>query len=402
VALDGLASLADKSLVTHRELPDGDARFGMLETIREFAAEQLTTAGEEASLRERHAAVALALAERATLHLEGADLIRWLARLDREDGNLRAALGWFRERGDVEHALRLVVALRVYWFIRGRLRQGCDETLAVASLPGSGEYPALRVDVLNGAGFFAREYGDYDRAQVASSEALAESERLGDRKRAADALANLGYVALQRAAFDDARALFGACLEANRALGNRQGIADALSFLGLTAFYLRDYATARRLDEESLAIWEAIEDVQAVVWARTRLGEVLLRQGEHERAFRELMTSLESARELDFWWGYSWAFDGLAQLAAAGDADWLAVVLAAEAEAIRERVGLLLPPAEQAEVDRLRERLEWTLGPAAVAEARTSRGQHGLDELIETVRDTLGSGAVERAASSAG
>src|SRR5688572_16437457 len=136
-------------------------------------------------------------------HLESADLARWLARLDREDGNLRAALDWFRHRGDAEGALRLVVALRQYWFMRGRLTDGCDETLAVVALPGSAAFPALRIDALNGAGFFSREYGGYDCAQAASTEALAEAKRLGDRKREADALANLGYIALQRCAWDE-------------------------------------------------------------------------------------------------------------------------------------------------------------------------------------------------------
>jgi predicted ATPase/DNA-binding XRE family transcriptional regulator len=390
--LDGLASLTDKTFVTHRELSDGDARFAMLETIREFGAERLAAAGEQEIFRDRHAGAILAFAERATPHLEGADVVLWLTRLDREDGNLRAALSWLRDRGDVEGALQLVVALRPYWFMRGRLTDGCVETLAVAALPGSAAFPALRVDALNSTGFFAREYGDFERAQTASAEALTESEQLGDRKRAADALANLGYVALQRGAFDEARDLLGACLDANRVLGNQQGIADALSFLGLIAFYARDLPTARRLNEESLAIWQTIEDVQAVVWARTRLGEVLMWQGERERAFRELMTSLDQARELDFWWGYSWAFDGLAQLAAAGHAAPLAITLAVEAEVIRERVGLLLPPAEQAEVDRLRQRLERELGPTAIAEAHTRRGQRSLDDLIQTIRDTLGSG----------
>jgi tetratricopeptide (TPR) repeat protein len=362
----------------------------MLETIREFAAERLAESGEEAELRGRHAAAFVALAERTMPLLESTDLVRALEQLDREDGNLRAALTWLRAEGSAELALRLVVALRNYWFIRGRLVEGCDTTLEVAALAGSAGVAGLRIDALNGAGFFAREYGNFDRAHDISVTALAECRQLGDRKREADALVNLGYVALQRGELDAARELFGACLDANRALGNGQGIADALAFLGLTAFYAGDLPTARQLNEESLALWEELGDIQAVVWARTRLGEVLLRQGEHERAFRELMDALTSARDLDFWWGFSWAFDGLAQLAAVTGAHRLAASLAAEAEAVRDDVGLRLPPTEKAEVDRLRHRLEREVGAEAFVVSRGDRGQRRVDNLIEAVRATLG------------
>ncbi|MEA2528422.1 MAG: hypothetical protein QOG89_66, partial [Thermomicrobiales bacterium] len=186
--LDGLASLVDKNLVYQRELPDGDARFGMLETIREFAAERLAEAGQEQEFRRRHAATFVAFAEQTMPLLESTDLVNALDQLDREDGNLRAALVWLQAQGDAELALRLVVALRNYWFIRGRLVEGCDVTLAVAALSGSTDFSELRIDALNGAGFFAREYGDYERAHAISTTALAESQQLGDRKRAADAL----------------------------------------------------------------------------------------------------------------------------------------------------------------------------------------------------------------------
>ncbi len=396
--LDGLASLVDKNLIHQRELADGEIRFGMLETIREFAAERLAESGEEPEIRRRHAAAFVALAEQSMPALESTDLVRALERLDREDGNLREALTWLRAEANAELALRLVVALRNYWFIRGRLVEGCATTLDVAALPTLAPFTGLRIDALNGAGFFAREYGDFDRAHAISIDALAASRHLGDRKREADALVNLGYVALQRGAFDTARDLFDACLHANRVLGNGQGIADALAFLGLTAYYTGDLPTARQLDEESLALWEALGDVQAVVWARTRLGEVLLRQGEHPSAYRELMSALVTARELDFWWGYSWAFDGLAQLASATRQHRLAASLAAEAAAIREDVGLRLPPTEQVEVDRLRHHLEQEVGAAAFMMPRTERGKWRVDELIATVRATLGAtGEAEQA-----
>ena len=389
--LDGLASLVDKSLVSQRELPGGEARFEMQETVRGFADERLSGAVDEGAVRDCHAAFAVALAEQAKPHLASAELARWLGRLDREDGNLRAALRWLRERGDAEPALRLVTALRLFWFIRGRLAEGCDETLAVAALPGSAAFPALRADALTSAGFLAREYGDYTRAQAASAAARAASEELGDRQRAADALANLGYVALQCGDYDAARGLFGECLATNRELSNLQGIADSLSFLALTAYDENDLDAARRLNEETLAIWAALGDRQAEVWARTRLGRVLLRQGTYADAFDEFVGSLAIARELDFLWGLSWALDGLAHLATIRGSWHLAVDLAAATASIREAGGLRLPPTEQAEVDRLRDRLVLVLGADVVAAALARRQRQTIDELTHAVDRALGS-----------
>ena len=395
--LDGLASLVDKSLVTQHELPGGAARFGMLETVREFAAERLAGTVDEGAVHERRADVAVALAEQARPYLASAEMTHWLERLDREDGNLRAALGWLRERGEAERALRLVTALRLYWFTRGRLAEGCDDTLAVAELPESAAFPLLRVDALNSAGFLAREYGDYGRAYAAAATARSESERLGDRQRAADAVANLGYVALQRGDHDAARGLFSECLATNRVEGNRQGIADSLSFLALTAYYENDLEAAKRLNEESLAIWVALEDRQAMVWARTRLGSVLLRLGACASAVDEFAGSLAIARDLDFRWGVSWALDGLAHLAAIRGSWRLATDLATTAASIREAAGLRLPPTEQAEVDRLRKWLKRADDAGAGSTAGPPHGRKTVDELARAVRDVLGSWPPETA-----
>jgi predicted ATPase len=99
------------------------------------------------------------LAERARPHLEATDQAAWLDRLEREETNLRAALDRIRERGDAEPGLRLVAALQLYWFMRGRSLEGCDQILGVVALPESAGFPALRADALNGVAFLAR-HGD--------------------------------------------------------------------------------------------------------------------------------------------------------------------------------------------------------------------------------------------------
>jgi predicted ATPase/transcriptional regulator with XRE-family HTH domain len=388
--LAGMASLVDQCMVRQDEGSDGEPRFDMLQTIRAFALERLAASGEEAVVRDRHAAYLAAVAEQAAAYLESADQALWLDRLAREDDNIRAALVWAYERGHADLGLRLVRALNVYWFVRGHLVEGYEQTIRFTRLPASAAFPNLCSDALNAAGFLAREYGDYARAYEASRESLALGHRLNDRKRAADALANLGYVALQQEKHADARELFQRSLATNRELGNRQGIADALSFLALTAFRANDLDAARRMNEESLAIWEGLNDRQATVWARTRLALVLLEQGAYTAAHAALMVSLLTSRELGFRLGYSWSFDGLAHVALRHGAADLAVRLAAAATAVREEAGIRLSPLEQRDNDRLLHQIRAALGTDTYEAAWANHRQWTVDDVLATVQRALG------------
>ncbi len=388
--LDGMASLVAQSMVRQDEEGDGEPHFAMLQAIREFAWERLAESGEETVVRDRHAASIVELAERAAPQLEGADQAIWLDRLARDDDNIRAALAWAHERRYADLGLRLVRALQVYWFVRGHLVEGYEQTIRFTRLPESIALPILCSDALNAAGFLARESGDYARAYEASRESLALSHRLNDRKRAADALANLGYVALQQGKQADARDLFQRSLATNRELGNRQGIADSLSFLALTAFRANDLDAARRMNEESLAIWAALDDRQGTVWARTRLALVLLEQGAYTAAYSELMMSLITARELGFRPGYSWSFDGLAHVASRYGAPQLAARLAAVAASVRAIAGIRLSSLEQSENDRLLSQIQAAIGLERYANAWANREQWTIDEVIATVERALG------------
>ena len=388
--LDGMAYLVAQSMVRQDEEGDGEPHFAMLQAIREFAMERLAESGEESDVRDRHAASIVELAERAAPQLEGADQAIWLDRLARDDDNIRAALAWAHERRYADLGLRLVRALQVYWFVRGHLVEGYEQTIRFTRLPESIALPILCSDALNAAGFLARESGDYARAYEASRESLAFSHRLNDRKRAADALANLGYVALQQGKQADAQNLFQRSLATNRELGNRQGIADSLSFLALTAFRADDLDGARRMNEESLAIWTALDDWQATVWARTRLALVLLEQGALATAYGEFMRGLITAQELGFRPGLSWFFDGLAHLASQRGIPDLAARLAAVAASVRAIAGIRLSSLEQSENDRLLNQIQAAIGPERYANAWANREQWTIDEVIATVERALG------------
>lgn len=178
--------------------------------------------------------------------------------------------------------------------------EGLEQTVSIADMPESADFPALCIDALNTAAMLSREYGDLERAYSVTRRSLALSHQIHDRKRAADAMASLGYVALQQGLAEDAKDLFQRSLTTSREQHNQQGIADALSFLALAAFYQDDLDTARRLNEESLAIWNVLDDRHGIVWARSRLGLVLVRQGAYQAAFSEFMSGLAISRELGF------------------------------------------------------------------------------------------------------
>jgi len=156
--LDGLASLMDKSLLRMAAAGQGEPRFGMLETIREYALERLAARGDEEESRRRHAGYYLALAEAAEPELTGPTQGMWLERLEHEGDNLRAALRWTRESGEIETGLRLAGALWRFWYTRGYQREGrgwLEGLLALAATGPGAPSKAARAKAFNAAGVLA-------------------------------------------------------------------------------------------------------------------------------------------------------------------------------------------------------------------------------------------------------
>jgi predicted ATPase len=161
--LDGMAALIDSSFVRQAELDGTEPRLVMLETIHEYGLERLAASGELEVVARQHAAYFLALAEEAEPKLMSAEQGRWLNRLERERDNLRAALRWALERGEMETALRLSGALGRYWFKHGYLSEGrrwLDEGLSGKSAVA----PSARAKALTSAGLLAHYQGDLSRA----------------------------------------------------------------------------------------------------------------------------------------------------------------------------------------------------------------------------------------------
>jgi tetratricopeptide (TPR) repeat protein len=192
--LEGLTSLVDKSLVRRTEPSDGQPRFSMLETIREFAQEQLGAGGDLDLVRRRHAEHFLGLAVEAEAHLTGDDQRAWLDRCDREHANIRAALRWAIEAGEAGGAQESAGSLWRFWQQRGHLAEGrrwLEEILAMPSRQGP---TPGRAKALTGAGGIAWWQNDHDAARAFYEEALAIERELGDPGRMAEALYNEAFV----------------------------------------------------------------------------------------------------------------------------------------------------------------------------------------------------------------
>jgi len=189
-ALDWLAQLVVKSLAQSTQPPGEEARFSMLETIRQYAQEKLAADGESKLAHRRHLAYCLALAEAAASELRGRGQSDWLNRLDRENDNLRAALGWAIQQDEAESALRLAGALTYFWIIRWNLEEGRRWLAAALQLPARPGAPgpsAWQARALLGAGWLALE-NDPSPSRPWAERALAVYRELGDKAGMAFAL----------------------------------------------------------------------------------------------------------------------------------------------------------------------------------------------------------------------
>lgn len=293
---DGIASLIDKSLLRHEAGQGQESRFVMLETLREYAREKLSDAGEMTQAHESHLKFFLNLVEAAAPQMQGAGQEWWLQRLEAEHDNVRAALQWSRQAEEAEAGLRLVTALWRFWEVRGYLgegRQWLEEMLA-----RSNGAPALRAKALVGAGALARHQGDYEQARTRLEESLALQRELGDKPGIASALNHLGRVFYLRGDYKGAVAPLEESLAIRRQLGDRKGMADSLGHLGLVLKVLGDYERAITLHEESLALQRELGDKRGIATALSNLGFVRYDQGENSRAAALFEESLALRREL--------------------------------------------------------------------------------------------------------
>ena len=431
--VDGLQSLVETCLLRQEEGTGSGPRFGMLETIHEYARERLEAGGEAETIQQRHAGYYLALVERAEPELEGANLSAWLQRLEAEHDNLRAALAWScRSPETTELSLRLTGALYGFWSGHYHLTEARAWLERALAQPGGS--PAARTKALFSLAQIvdhAHEHAaalalyaellalfqaaddhlgiarvllnqgrtlylerEYERAERLEAASLAQFQALGDRAGAAMALISLGQVALAHGEPAQARARFEAARRLSAELGLTIRAASATMFLARTEHAAGDDEAASRLLAESVALFHQADDrrwagavVQGQAWVAHRQGDdrwakrlyhaslTLLRAAGAQAAILECLTEFA------------------ATIAATGQAE-LAARLFGAAAATRAALGIALPAGSQDQY-----RCDLTAARAQLTEAgwdaAWAQGQAlTLEQAVAEALDTLGDEAV--------
>lgn len=303
--LEKVASLINKSLLQQIEREDGEARLLLLETIREYALEQLAAHEEMGVTRQAHAYYYLQLAEQAEPKFGGPEQTVWLERLEREYDNLRSAMGWLLEQegtadGDqaIDTALRLGGALREFWSIHDHSSEGLSFLERVLAWSQGGSAP-VRAKALSAAAHMAYIQDSNDRALALAKESLRLYRELGDTEGIALSLHHLEKVARMQGDLGAARTLITEALALWRGVGNQQRIGWSLFRLARQLVEQGEYTEARRLFEESLAIFRSLAYKEGMAYALFRLAEMLLLAREEPELIRLLLSeSLAFMREV--------------------------------------------------------------------------------------------------------
>lgn len=296
-ALDALAGLVDHSLVYQSQSRDGEPRYAMLETIREYAAERLDASQEAAAVRRQHLVFYLALADRAEQQKYESQGPAWLERLGPDVDNLRAALAWglAQESGaDLEAGVLLAGLLWEFWYLYGLNEGRRWLRLALSSRAGRGRGRAL---ALTGVGMGAAQQGDNAEADAALHESIAIWRDLGDTVHLTEALHILGHVVFDQQKFAEAGRLFAESLAFYDQIGAIRQTVELTSDMGLVALHEGRYDAARQWLETAAGLARAHDLKDEFGGALERLADLDRLNGDFAQAAERYTVCLELHRE---------------------------------------------------------------------------------------------------------
>jgi predicted ATPase/DNA-binding winged helix-turn-helix (wHTH) protein len=388
--LDLLTRLVDQSLVVTHGVEDGASRYSMLETVRQYAHEQLNEASEGSATRTRHLDFYVALAEQAASELAGQRQAAWLARLDLERENLLAAHAWCDDAEEFAGVgLRLVCSLQIYWLHRGLTTLGHRVTVRALTRDAAQGRNLARCKTLHSAGEFSYLMGRYREAKDYAETSLSISRELGDEGRAAEALRVLGYVALDGGDKAVARAYFQEALALSRQVGDKRRLSRAL--IGLAAPYVAagELDQAEPLYEEALALDRERGDGGRIVISLANLAMISTLRGSGDRASAMLREGFSIAAEIGLKWPGVQLLSGTTKLAA-HFGDWrFAARLEGATESLSREMGNQPEPAEHAVHGPFIATTREALGAVAFAAAELSGRALSYEEATAEARSWL-------------
>jgi predicted ATPase len=280
--IEGLTSLAEKSLLRSGADAHGVTRIRLFETIREYATERLAQAGEAQPVHRRHATWCLTLAEAAGRPGQGSSATERYDLLESEHRNCAAALEWLTVC-DAPAAVRMAAALWRFWEARGYWTEGRAQLQRVLAGSAGMIAPPVRARLLYAAGVLADAQGDYAAARQAFEEHL-QVHRSSDQGTVAAAINNLGVVALRQGDYEAARAAYQEALEILRAMGSERAVAQCLNNLGHVALGQGECGAARQHYLDSLSISRRLQNTADVAWTLSNLGDVAREESRLDEA----------------------------------------------------------------------------------------------------------------------
>ena len=381
--IEYLASLVDKSMLQHETRSDGEPRFTLLESLREYALEQLDQGKQTRAASRRHLAYILQLVETIEPGPREPNLPAWMNRLEEEHDNLRAALQRGLALEEYEIALRIAGAIWRFWQIHGHIEEGAkwmreilsrstglnsiarakalwgagwlgmvmgtleqarayfEEGAQLSRQLGNQRYLGLS---LHGIGAVARGQGDFSRSRSAFEESLPLFQLLKNTEDVAWTFEHLGATALDQGEFKQATDYLQQGLALFRELDQRWPHAEALTFLGHAALQQADYTLARQRYEEARIIYQELDDRPNVATLNTCIGAALFGKGEREQAINLYKENLILLHSLNSYWGMVWGVERLAEAAAQASHQENAARLYGAAATLRQTTGVLWHP----------------------------------------------------------
>ncbi len=306
--LDLLSTLVNKSLVMVEREPDQEARYHLLETVRQYAREKFSESGETETIRDQHLAYFHALAGRAEPEVQGAEQKAWFDQLETEHDNFRAALEWSLE-GRVERAevgLRMASSLWWFWFQRGYANEGGEWLERILSASQAVTDPVVRAKAISRLGWLK-----FDPAHMEEGLMLGQTLGPAGWESMATAFCIMGAGDWYLADYAQAKSYEEQGLQLFRKLGNRWGICETLTWLGMALLKQGDLQQATVALQESLALARQAHDTNEIAFSLWQLGNTILAQGNCEQAVAFLEESLALYREIKQQQGVIWLISSL-------------------------------------------------------------------------------------------
>jgi non-specific serine/threonine protein kinase len=384
-----LSSLVDKSLVRGREGIDGEMRFEMLETIRAYALERLSTEHNANNLNGLHANYYASLAEIAAVELRGSNQRNWFARVRNDYDNLRTVLAWSLNSSEIEPGMRITTALRDYWFYTGSQSEYQYWTdLALERVTYAP--PSQQAGVLVSAGLRNVMMKDPGKGKQHILQAISLYRQLGDERNAAWASMFLStLLSRQPADYHEKISLCQESLEIFRRLGDLPGQAQALNILGEYARVQLDLEVSKHYYEQCLELVAQTGERLREGMLKGNLGFIAYRQGSPRQALQFMREFYQIMNEFrNEYWSLIAVSAMSGPLAALGHPE-LAARLLDSAKTQLEMMGSGFQPTDVPEIEEYRRAITEQLGEAGFSAAWVNGSRMTIQQILELTHEIV-------------